>query len=172
MKTKVLEIRDEATFIPALAVDINPDSDAQRYLMRRVGYPCDGEPNIILTRLSGDGQASNDPYSWGGRTFPVAHTYIIEHWDELSDGDVVDVSFILGETDTQKVSERKMTISELKALKRYTHPDGYTCEFAPSVQRQCERVHSTLRVIVGLACVLLVSLALAFGIFVRLSHAL
>lgn len=106
MKAKALEIRDVATFIPALAVDINPDNDQQRYLMRRCGYPCDGRPNVILTMLSGDGKANNDPHSWGGRTYPVAHNYIIDHWDELSDGDVVDVSFILGETKEPKVSER------------------------------------------------------------------
>ena len=111
METKVLEIRDEGTFIPALAVDINPDSAAQRYLMRRVGYPCDGRPNIVLTRLSGDGTATNDPYSWGGRTFPVAHNYIIERWATLKDGDVVDVSFILGETDKPKVSERESAVA-------------------------------------------------------------
>ncbi len=37
---------------------------------------------------------------------PVAHHYIIEHWAELSDGDVVDVEFILKETTVLKVSER------------------------------------------------------------------
>jgi len=106
MKTKTLELRDAGTFIPLLAVDINPDNDAQRWLMRRVGYPCDGEPNVIITRLEGAGQASNDPYSWGGRTFPVAHHWIIKHWHELKDGDVVDVSFILHETQAPKESER------------------------------------------------------------------
>jgi len=105
MIAKTLEIRDAATFIAALAIDINPDSERQRYLMRRCGYPCDGEPNVILTRLDGNGKATNDPYAWGGRTWPVAHNYIIEHWNELNDGDVVDVQFILGETKTPKVSE-------------------------------------------------------------------
>jgi hypothetical protein len=107
MRAKVLEIRDEGTFIPALAVDINPANDEQRYLMRRVGYSCNGEPNVILTALDGHGKATNDPYEWGGRTYPVAHNYIIEHWNELRDGDVIDVSFILGETDKPKVSERE-----------------------------------------------------------------
>ena len=106
MKAKALELRDEGTFIPLLAVDINPENEYQRWLMRRVGYPCNGEPNVIITRLEGTGSASNDPYSWGGRTFPAAHNWIIEHWDELEDGDVVDVSFILGETKTPKISER------------------------------------------------------------------
>jgi hypothetical protein len=70
-------------------------------------YPCDGAPNILLTRLSADGgKAWNDPYAWGGRTFPIAHAYIIEHWETLQDSDVVDVQFILGETTAPKVSER------------------------------------------------------------------
>lgn len=107
-----LEIRDEGTFLPALAVDMNPDGElwavgeAQRYLLRRCGYACDGRPNIVLTRLDGNGKATNDPYEWGGRTWSVAHLYIIEHWDELHDGAVVDVSFILGETSAPKTSER------------------------------------------------------------------
>jgi hypothetical protein len=105
VKAKALELRDDGTFIPLLAVDINPENDKQRYLMRRVGYACDGRPNIIITRLAGEGGASNDPYAWGGRTFPVAHDYIIEHWNELEDGDVVDVEFILGETTCAKASE-------------------------------------------------------------------
>jgi hypothetical protein len=107
MKVKILEIRDEGTFIPVLCVDMNPDHEGQRYLLRRCGFPCDYRPNILLTRLSADGTpAWNDPYGWGGRTFPVSHNYIIDHWDELKDGDVVDVSFILGETTTKKISER------------------------------------------------------------------
>lgn len=105
MKTKALEIRDEMTFIAALGVDMNPANEAQRNLLRRCGYPCDGQPNIILTRMDGGGHATNDPYGWEGRTWPVAHRYIIEHWNELVDGDVVDVSFILGETKVPKTSE-------------------------------------------------------------------
>lgn len=120
MQAKALEIRDDGTFIPVLAVDMNPYAPngpyspnmetlrAQQYLLRRCGYACDGRPNVIVTRLSGDGQATNDPYSWGdgARTFPVAHNYIIKNWTRLKDGDVVDVEFILGETKAPKVSER------------------------------------------------------------------
>ena len=115
MKVKVLDIRDEGTFIPVLAVDMNPYRDmemqepdfAQLYLLRRCGYPCDGRPNIAITDLNMDGgKAWNDPHAWGGRTYPVAHNYIIEHWESLKDGDVIDVSFILGETTAPKVSER------------------------------------------------------------------
>ena len=39
MKAKALEIRDEGTFIPALAVDMNPaDDDLQRWLLQRLRY--------------------------------------------------------------------------------------------------------------------------------------
>lgn len=128
MKAKALELRDEGTFIAILAVDMNHDGPypedgswiqqgymktlsknaAQRYLLRRCGYPCDGRPNVMITRLSGDGRpASNDPYYWGDRTFAVAHKWIIENWKSLRDGDVVDVQFIVGETSAPKRSERE-----------------------------------------------------------------
>lgn len=126
MKTKIIEVRDEMTFIALLCTDMNVDdapsessdarrdhialarerSSTQRWFLRRCGYPCDGRPNILITRLDGRGYSSNDPYSWGGRTFPVAHRYIIENWNDLRDGDVVDVQFILKETAAPKVSER------------------------------------------------------------------
>jgi hypothetical protein len=114
MIAKALELRDEGTFIPILCVDMNPlvpiasISQEQRYLLRRCGYACDGRPNIIMTRLDGSGRATNDPYAWGGeRTYAVAHGWIIDHWHELKDGDVVDVQFILGETTHPKRSERE-----------------------------------------------------------------
>lgn len=123
MQVKLLEVRDEGTFIPILAVNMNPGDrthdmrleaanawEARRYLLRRVGYPCDGRPNIVVTYLSADGQpAWSDPYGWTnrGRTIPVAHNWIIDHWHELHDGSVVDVQFILGETAAPKLSERE-----------------------------------------------------------------
>jgi hypothetical protein len=114
LKTKALEVRDRATFIAMLCIDMNPENtatvhkyDAQRWLLRRCGYQCDGEPNIIMTRLDGNGQATNDPYAWkDNRTRQVAHDYIIKNWLHLKDGDVVDVEFILDETSEPKKSER------------------------------------------------------------------
>jgi len=114
MEAKALEVRDRMTFIPVLAVDMNPDGDgyagqAQRYLLRRCGYSCVGLPNILLTKLTADGSpATNDPYWWSNsRTFTVAHNWIIDHWSEIKDGDVIDVEFILGETAEKKLSERE-----------------------------------------------------------------
>lgn len=111
MKTKLLELRDRATFIPLLCVDMNPENDEQRYLLRRVGYPCDGKPNIAICHAGASGEKLwNDPYGWNGsRTYPAAHHYIIEHWNSLNDGDVIDVEYILGESTEKKLSEKVTT---------------------------------------------------------------
>lgn len=110
MTVKLFEVRDRMTFIPVICVDMNPMNDDQRYLLRRCGYACDGYPNILFTRVRADGdRACNDPHYWNDRTFQVAHTYILEHWHELHDGEVIDVEFILGETKEKKLSERVTT---------------------------------------------------------------
>lgn len=112
MNFKTLEIRDSGTFIPALAIEMCADNGVQDYYIHyRAGYPSDGS-SIMLMMLS-DGRATNDPWEWeslraGPRTMPVAHQWILDHFSELSDGDVVDVEFILGETKEPKTSERVM----------------------------------------------------------------
>ena len=105
METKLLEIRDSMTMIIALCINMNPTNEYQRKALRRYGYPCDGKPNIMLTHASGNRNANNDPYFWSDRTFSTAHHYIIEHWNDLKEGDVVDVEFILKETPVAKLSE-------------------------------------------------------------------
>lgn len=122
MIVKAIEIRDRGTFIPALSIKMVPVSDweanvsermsdSERYLLRRAGYGFE-EPCVVLCRMECSGvdrNATYDPYSWGGgaRTMPVAHDYIIKHFDELESGTVVDVEFILGETKESKKSERE-----------------------------------------------------------------
>lgn len=110
MKTKILEVRDEGTMISMLCVDMNPDTAEERYYLRRHGYACDGSPNILITHVSADGgPATNDPCFWKDRTRSTARMHIIAHWDDLLDGDVVDVQFIRGETAAPKKSERLTT---------------------------------------------------------------
>ena len=109
IESKVLEIRDAATRIDALAIRMKGCNPIQNYYFRCCGYPEDGS-SIMLMKLY-DGKATNDPYEWPAiagdrRTMPVAHMWIINHFDELKDGDVIDVQFILNETAKSKVSER------------------------------------------------------------------
>ena len=104
MQVKTLELRDRATFIAILAICLGAENSEQNFLLRRCGYG--PNRNIIMTRLDGQGKATNDPYAWGDRTMAQAHHHIYEKWDSLEDGDVVDVEFILGETTKPKLSEK------------------------------------------------------------------
>lgn len=107
MKVKTIEIRDRATFIPALCVEMMADPGSQSaYLLRRAGYDDQSVPLIGVTSLSGGKKMCVDPYDWGDRTMQVAHDHIAKNWEALDDGSVVDVEFILGETQAAKASER------------------------------------------------------------------
>ena len=108
MQIKTIEIRDAATFIPAIASKVVPANEGQRYLLRRAGYGF-GPPQIIVAKLAGgSGMANCDPYEWPGstRTMRVAHVWVREHFDEIEDGAVIDVEFIIGERKEPKRSER------------------------------------------------------------------
>jgi hypothetical protein len=98
MTSKLLEIRDQGTFIPALAIQV---SGADGFLMRRAGFQ---SPMIYLLALATK-RCQYDPFAWGDRTMNVAHQYIERQWEYLRDGSVVDVEFILGETTAPTVSE-------------------------------------------------------------------
>lgn len=104
MKVVFIEIRDAATCIPAMAIKMQAANEGQRYLMRRCGYPDDGS-SIILMRLSSQ-QATSDYSQWDSRTMQVAHHWLDFYFDEVQDGHVLDVEFILGLSDTAKASER------------------------------------------------------------------
>jgi hypothetical protein len=106
MKTKLLEVRDRGTCIVMLCIDMNPENEMQHLGLKACGYPCDDEPNIVITYAGGNKRADNDPYSWGDRTYVTAHRDIIQNWEGYKDGDVVDVEFLLGETEKPKTSQR------------------------------------------------------------------
>jgi len=110
MTTKTIELRDKGTFIPMLAIKLEPGNEADRYLLSRAGYGVAAEDQgkyILLARIEGGNLAFHySPHEWPNRrTFGVAHEWIIEHFDEIESGAVVDVEFILGETGQPKISE-------------------------------------------------------------------
>ena len=55
----------------------------------------------------GSDRLAGDPFEWGlnPRTMHVAHKHIVENFDYLESGSVVDVEFILRETKHPKESE-------------------------------------------------------------------
>lgn len=111
MIVKTFEVRDRGTCIPVLAVRMAPDAGsnpAERYLLRRAGYDPDSPPLIALSYLRTFGETiTYNPTDWGTRTrtMRVAHDYISNHFDELDNGVVVDVEYILGESAAPKVSD-------------------------------------------------------------------
>ena len=133
METKLIEIRDKGTFIPAIAVALtvaeakpgftaesyrgDAPTDTERYLkeqylLRRAGYSADrirhyaSEPYILLTDLTGGRPCNYDAFDWTDRTWHFVHVYLDANWSKVRSGDVIDVEFILNETDTPKTSER------------------------------------------------------------------
>ena len=110
MTAKMFEIRDDGTCIPILAVRLDPTNESDRWLLSRAGFGSSAKDQSRYIQLcqvhGGEGRTACDPYDWPGRTYGVAHKYIIENFETLASGDVVDVEFILGETPSAKVSER------------------------------------------------------------------
>ena len=114
MITKLFEIRDRNTFIPVLATKIDHEIDAQSWLLNRAGFLKPFTPDdffILLCDIKGGGgECQTSAYDWRGRAMATAHDHIVKNWDQLKDGDVIDVEFILGETKVKKASERVATV--------------------------------------------------------------
>ena len=107
MISKIFEVRDNATNIGVLATKMQSEVPQEDYQLKRNGFPLEGHALILITRLSSS-KSSWDAFEWrdGTRTMFEAHRYIEEHFDELKSGDVVDVRYILGETDKPAPSDQ------------------------------------------------------------------
>jgi hypothetical protein len=106
MITKLFEIRDRATLITVMATKLSQDTLLEKAFFDRSGY---ANGHIIVTRLT-DCLSSNNPFDWAEltsntRTMKEAHLFIDANFDSLSNGEVIDVEFILKEVDTPKTSE-------------------------------------------------------------------
>ena len=98
LETKLLEVRDSATFIPIVAIELNGED---HYLLRHAGY---GRGRYISIANLNKGPLTYNKHDWESRTMHEAHKYIIENWDEIKNRDVIDVEFILDPTREKKVS--------------------------------------------------------------------
>lgn len=103
MEIKFFEVRDSATCIPVMCTKLEGDNQAQRAILRRAGFliaiPC-----ILYVHLQSS-RSNWDIYAWSDRTNHTAHNFIKVYWDSLTDGEVIDVEYILGETKVKKTSE-------------------------------------------------------------------
>ena len=110
MDTKMFEVWDSTTFIPVLAIKLDPRNDAERYLLEADGYIAwsqdYNEDYVLLAKLSGDPRIASEPYDWYDRAMLQAHKYIRKNWDAIESGEVVDVEYILGEVSEPKTTRR------------------------------------------------------------------
>jgi molybdenum-dependent DNA-binding transcriptional regulator ModE len=92
-----------------IAIKPEPRNESERYLWVRAGYgknAADQKKYVLLARIDGTGSLMYDSRKWAdSRTYGVAHTYIENNWDDLDNGAVIDVEYILGETTHCKESE-------------------------------------------------------------------
>lgn len=108
MEVKTFEVRDAGTFIPCIAIRLNPATEKDRYLIGRAGYGQSAEAQgeyVIFGALAADREFRYDPMVWGNRTMCAAHAHVRRNWRELESGSVVDVQFLKGETSEPKKSE-------------------------------------------------------------------
>ena len=104
MEIKIIEIRDRGTYIPVMAIKMQSDNPAEQYHLKDQGYSED-YPCIMVVRMEKGHIATYNASDYGDRTMCQSHLHIIEHYDRLKSGDVVDVEYVLGEVDKPKVSQ-------------------------------------------------------------------
>ena len=107
METKLFEVRDRGTCMPSMAIRTSPANPAECWLLARMGYGSTGEDqarHVLFVPLC-DQSLKYNPAEWRDRTRSTAHRYIIDHWDLLKSGQVIDVRHILGETDAPAVTD-------------------------------------------------------------------
>lgn len=146
MQVKMFEVRDRMTFIPVIAVRAGrgqfPDvRDSERYLMAREGFGVLVEQQarhvILIKNFGALGKAYSSPAHWGQneRTMTVAHCHIAKNWDELSTGDVIDVEFVLGETEQAKTSEQLIDEPPAPEVRVIVDHGALLCAFEDEMQR-------------------------------------
>jgi hypothetical protein len=102
MITKLFEVRDRATFIPAIGIELQPTSEQHAYLLVRAGY---SGHTILFGRLAG-GEFCYDSFDWPNQTMRTAHEFVRTHWQDLNSGAVICTETIRGERTSPKPSER------------------------------------------------------------------
>lgn len=105
MKAKLIEVRDAATYLPVIAVKLEPANEAERYMLRRAGFSA-REDYVLYVPLHMAYMPTADPNTWSDRTNSNAHKLIALMFDQLEPGDLLDIEYELGEKPTKKIPER------------------------------------------------------------------
>lgn len=99
IETKVLEIRDKLTCIPALALMIHGGpGDRRDHIVWRAGFGPNGCVLLIHLQTS---ESHFETHEWnngkGCRTMTTVHEHLMDNWAGIKDGDLIDVRVLLGE---------------------------------------------------------------------------
>jgi len=109
MEIKLIELRDRGTFVPMVALKFNAHTRQELWLAGRAGFGrthIDQQCYVLFGPLDCSEAMQYDPYKWRNqRTYGDSHRWLLANWDNLKSGDVIDVEYINGETDTAKISE-------------------------------------------------------------------
>lgn len=108
MECKTFEVRDDGTFIPCIAIRLNPATEKDLYLLSRAGYgksAVEQGEYVIFGRLQAESEFQHDPFAWDNRTMKNAHEQVKLQFDILESGAVIDVQYWLGESSEPKKSE-------------------------------------------------------------------
>lgn len=112
MEVKMFEVRDRGTILPVLAIRLSAANDFEEFLLSRAGYGANNNSfkgYVILISIDGtDMRAKHNAFDWDNRTLRTAHSHIHDYYDELKSGSVIDVEYLLEETETAKKSEREI----------------------------------------------------------------
>lgn len=135
MQSKLIEIRDYGTCMIALAVC--PDAPnllhrqegaakkdreclaAERWAWERSGYPSERRYVLLYpidpdVAAGGYGHKAYDS-QYQDRTWTTTHEWLIQHFDEIDSGAVLDVRVILGETEMPAISDRLAGVASFNA---------------------------------------------------------
>lgn len=127
MECKFIEIRDSATTIPAIAFRLVGETPKQSLMLAAAGYgnaQATQRSFLFLMKIDG-AELRDDPFEWtsGSRTMKLAHmilhgpyfTHGIDElkkerlkglsFDEIPDGGLIDIEYVLGLRDTPKLTE-------------------------------------------------------------------
>lgn len=110
MEIKLFEIRDKGTYVPVMCTRLAARTEKEQKMLSNAGFGQtvnEQKAYVIYTPLDGSswGRADFDPYTWTNRTQREAHKYIRDNWEELENNSVIDVEFILKETEKPKESQ-------------------------------------------------------------------
>lgn len=109
MVVKLFEVRDRDTLTPVIALRLGGQTAQERWLLTRGGFGASlllQELYTYMIPLTGNYDRCHfDPLQWGDRTLKQAHLHIASSFDSLQSGQVIDVEYLLGETNKPKTSE-------------------------------------------------------------------